>query len=152
MKGTEMKKNKIVIALAVIATTLSATTATAAIKVSFTPAKNIPQKGAVVSFKLAGLPKTHGIYIEECMTPASAQTPPTVCDSNQSAQAWASNLKADIAQGASDASKPVTLKPDPYWAKGDCVHAKCEFVIVSDHNAPNDTSRSEEHTSELQSH
>jgi hypothetical protein len=131
---------KTIVALLVGASLVSGGVANASVKATFTPAKNIPQQGAVVTFKLSGLPKTHGIYIQECMAPAKGAKAPTVCDSNQSAQAWASLLKSDIAQGATNAAGAVTLKPEPYFSKGDCVHTKCVFFISSDHNMPTDTS------------
>jgi len=125
------------VALVVVAAPLANAKAT----VTATPIKNLPQKGAVVTFKFAKMPAKNGLYIEECMAPATKGTTPTVCDSDQSAQAWVSSVKADLMQGATSAKGKVTFKPVPYFAKGDCVHTTCVFFITNDHNAAGDKSQ-----------
>ena len=90
-------KKKLIAAIAVALVVAAAPLANAKAVVTATPTKNVVQKGAVVTFKFAKLPAKNGVYIEECMAPATKGATPTVCDSDQSAQAWVSNVKADIA-------------------------------------------------------
>ncbi len=136
-------KNKLIAALAVGLVIASAPLASAKVVVTATPTKNLPQKGAVVSFKFAKLPAKNGVYVEECMAPATKGAAPTVCDSDQSAQAWVSNVKADLAQGATSGKGKVKFKPVPYFTNGDCVHTTCVFFITNDHNAAGDKSQNQ---------
>ncbi len=136
-------KKKLIAALAVGLVIASAPLATAKAVVTATPTKNLPQKGAVVIFKFAKLPAKNGVYVEECMAPATKGAAPTVCDSDQSAQAWVSNVKADLAQGATSGKGKVKFKPVPYFSNGDCVHTTCVFFITNDHNAAGDKSQNQ---------
>ncbi len=132
---------KIITAMALGLVLFSAPLAQAKATVSATPTQNLPQKGAVVNFKLSKLPAKNGVYIQECMAPATKGAAPTVCDSDQTAQAWVSSVKADIAQGATSAAGKIVMKPVPYFSKGDCVHTACVFFITNDHNAAGDKSQ-----------
>lgn len=134
-------KKKLIAALAVVLVVAAAPLANAKAVVTATPTKNIAQKGVVVTFKFAKLPAKNGVYIEECMAPATKGATPTVCDSDQSAQAWVSNVKADLAQGATSGKGKVKFKPVPYFTNGDCVHTTCVFFITNDHNAAGDKSQ-----------
>jgi hypothetical protein len=134
-------KKKLIAAIAVALVVAAAPLANAKAVVTATPTKNVVQKGAVVTFKFAKLPAKNGVYIEECMAPATKGATPTVCDSDQSAQAWVSNVKADIAQGATSGKGKVKFKPVPYFTNGDCVHTTCVFFITNDHNAAGDKSQ-----------
>jgi len=134
-------KKKFIAAFAVVLVVAAAPLANAKAVVTATPTKNIAQKGAVVTFKFAKLPAKNGVYIEECMAPATKGAAPTVCDSDQSAQAWVSNVKADLAQGATSGKGKVKFKPVPYFTNGDCVHTTCVFFITNDHNAAGDKSQ-----------
>ena len=136
-------KKKLIAVLAVALVVAAAPLASAKATVTVTPSKNLPQKGAGVTFKFAKLPAKNGLYIEECMAPATKGATPTVCDSDQTAQAWVSNVKADLAQGATSGKGPVKFKPVPYFAKGDCVHTTCVFFITNDHNAAGDMSQNQ---------
>ena len=132
---------KIITAMALGLVLFSAPLAQAKATVSAAPTRNLPQKGAVVNFKLSKLPAKNGVYIQECMAPATKGAAPTVCDSDQTAQAWVSSVKADIAQGAKSAAGKIVMKPVPYFSKGDCVHTTCVFFITNDHNAAGDKSQ-----------
>jgi hypothetical protein len=132
---------KLIAALAVVLVVAAAPLASAKAKVTATPTKNLSQKAAVVTFKFSGLPAKNGVYVEECMAPATKGAAPTVCDSDQTAQAWVSNVKADIAQGATPGTGKVKFKPVPYFTNGDCVHTTCVFFITNDHNAAGDKSQ-----------
>ena len=77
------------------------------------------------------------------MAPATKGAAPTVCDSDQSVQAWVSNVKADIAQGATSGAGKIKFKPVPYFTNGDCVHTTCVFFITNDHNAAGDKSQNQ---------
>ena len=137
----KIMNKKVITALAMGLVIFSAPFAQAKAVVTATPIKNLPQKGAVVSFKLSKLPAKNGVYIQECMAPTTKGAAPTVCDSDQTAQAWVSSVKADIAQGATSAAGKITMKPVPYFSKGDCVHTTCVFFITNDHNAAGDKSQ-----------
>jgi len=134
-------KKTLVAAIAVVLVVVAAPLANAKALVSAAPTKNLSQKGAVVTFKFAKMPAKNGLYVEECMAPTTKGATPTVCDSSQSVQAWVSNVKADIAQGATSAKGPVKFKPVPYFTNGDCVHTTCVFFITNDHNAAGDKSQ-----------
>ena len=134
---------KIIASLAVALVVVAAPMASAKAKVVASPTKNLSQKTAVVTFKFSGLPTKNGVYIEECMAPATKGAAPTVCDSDQSVQAWVSNIKADIAQGATSGAGKIKFKPVPYFTNGDCVHTTCVFFITNDHNAAGDKSQNQ---------
>ena len=134
---------KIIASLAVALVVVAAPMANAKAKVTASPTKNLSQKAAVVTFKFSGLPAKNGVYIEECMAPATKGAAPTVCDSDQSVQAWVSNVKADIAQGATSGAGKIKFKPVPYFTNGDCVHTTCVFFITNDHNAAGDKSQNQ---------
>ena len=134
---------KIIASLAVALVVVAAPMASAKAKVVASPTKNLSQKTAVVTFKFSGLPTKNGVYIEECMAPATKGAAPTVCDSVQSVQAWVSNVKADIAQGATSGAGKIKFKPVPYFTNGDCVHTTCVFFITNDHNAAGDKSQNQ---------
>ena len=134
-------KKKLVAALAVALVVVAAPLANAKATVSATPTKNLSQKSAVVSFKFSKMPAKNGLYIEECMAPSVKGATPSVCDSDQTVQAWVSNVKADLAQGATSAKGTVKFKPVPYFTNGDCVHTTCVFFITNDHNAAGDKSQ-----------
>ena len=134
---------KIIASLAVALVVVATPMANAKAKVVASPTKNLSQKTAVVTFKFSGLPTKNGVYIEECMAPATKGAAPTVCDSDQSVQAWVSNVKADIAQGATSGAGKIKFKPVPYFTNGDCVHTTCVFFITNDHNAAGDKSQNQ---------
>ena len=133
------KKLAAVLTIALVA--FAAPIANAKALVTATPTKNLPQKGAVVTFKFAKMPAKNGLYIEECMAPATKGATPTACDSAQTTQAWVSGVKADLAQGATSAAGKVKFKPVPYFTNGDCVHTTCVFFITNDHNAAGNKSQ-----------
>ena len=134
-------KKKAIAGLVVTLLVASAPFANAKALVTATPTKKLAQTGAVVTFKFSKMPTKNGLYIQECMAPATKGAAPTVCNSDQSAQAWVSAVKADIAQGATSAAGKVTMKPVPYFSHGDCVHTTCVFYILNDHNASSDRSQ-----------
>ena len=136
-------KQKLVTIMAIALVVMAAPLANAKATVSAAPTKNLSQKGAIVTFKFAKLPAKNGVYVEECMAPSTKGATPTVCDSNQSVQAWVSNVKADLAQGATSGKGKVTFKPVPYFTNGDCVHTTCVFFITNDHNATGDKSQNQ---------
>lgn len=136
-------KKKVIAVLAIGLVIATTPLANAKAVVSATPTKNLHQKGAVVTFKFAKLPVKNGVYIEECMAPATKGARPTVCDSDQTAQAWVSNVKADLAQGATPGVGKIKFKPVPYFTNGDCVHTTCVFFITNDHNAAGDKSQNQ---------
>ena len=136
-------KKKIIAVLAIGLVIATTPLANAKAVVSATPTKNLNQKGAIVIFKFAKLPVRNGVYIEECMAPAIKGAAPTVCDSDQTAQAWVSNVKADLAQGATSGAGKIKFKPVPYFTHGDCVHTTCVFFITNDHNAAGDKSQNQ---------
>ncbi len=136
-------KKKLITVLAIGLVVVAAPLASAKATVSATPTKNLSQKGAIVTFKFAKLPAKNGVYVEECMAPSTKGATPTVCDSDQSVQAWVSNVKADLAQGATSGKGKVAFKPVPYFTNGDCVHTTCVFFITNDHNAAGDKSQNQ---------
>jgi hypothetical protein len=134
-------KKKLIAAIAVSLVLASAPLASAKATVVASPTSNLSQKHGVVTFRFTNLPAKNGVYIEECMAPATAGEKPTVCNSDQTAQAWVSNVKADIAQGATSGKGRIKFKPATYFKGGDCVHTTCVFFITNDHNAAGDKSQ-----------
>lgn len=136
-----MMKKKLIAVIAVALVVMAAPLANAKATVTATPTKNLPLKGAVVTFKFAKLPAKNGLYIEECMAPSTKGATPTVCDSDQTAQAWVSSVRTDLAQGATSAKGKIAFKPVPYFTNGDCVHTTCVFFITNDHSAAGNKSQ-----------
>jgi hypothetical protein len=134
-------KKKLIAGLAIALVVAAAPLANAKATVIASPLKNIAQKGGAVTFKFAKMPKMNGLYIQECMAPATKGAAPTVCNSDQTSQVWVSAVKADIAQGATSAAGKVVAHPVPYFTNGDCVHTTCVFYISNDHTAAADRSQ-----------
>ena len=134
-------KKKMIAGLSIALVIAAAPLANAKATVTATPLKNIAQKGGVVTFKFAKMPAKNGLYIQECMAPTTKGAAPTVCDSDQTTQAWVSAAKADIAQGATSAAGKVLEHPVPYFTNADCVHTTWVFYISNDHTAAADRSQ-----------
>jgi len=134
-------KKKFIAALAVVLVVAAAPLANAKATVIATPTDHISQKHGVVAFRFSNLPVKNGVYIEECMAPATAGAKPTVCNPDQSAQAWVSTVKTDLAQGATSGKGRIKFKPSLYFKNGDCLHTTCVFFITNDHNAAGDKSQ-----------
>jgi len=132
---------KLIAALSVALVISAAPFANAKATVTASPLKNIAQKGGAVTFKFAKMPAKNGLYVQECMAPATKGAAPTVCDSDQATQLWVSANKTDIAQGATSAAGKVVEHPVPYFTNGDCVHTTCVFYISNDHTASMDRSQ-----------
>lgn len=132
-------KKKVIAVLVLTSLALGVQPALAATKVSVVKRWNIPQDNPVVTFKVKGLPKTHGIYITQCMAPEKGKRP-TKCDPSQATKLWISNVKADQAMGAKSGGSKLTMSVDPYFANGDCIHTECVFFVTNDHNASADRS------------
>lgn len=134
-------KKKLIAAIAVALVVAAAPLAQAKATVIATPTAHISQRHGVVAFRFANLPTKNGVYVEECMAPATAGAKPTVCNADQSAQAWVSNVKSDLAQGATSGKRRIKVKPALYFKGGDCLHTTCVFFITNDHNAASDRSQ-----------
>jgi hypothetical protein len=65
---------------------------------------------------------------------------PTSCNPAETAKLWISNVPADIQQGATSGKGKVTMKIDPYFKKGDCIHTTCVIFATNDHQASQDRS------------
>lgn len=128
--------------IAIIATLFVATSilpASAATKITLSPQFKVSHKSPTLTLTFSGLPATHGIYVQQCMAPGKSGIP-TRCNPSESAKLWVSNVPADIQQGATDGSKKVVMKIDPYFKKGDCIHTTCVIFATNDHHASSDRS------------
>lgn len=130
---------KVLVALAVASLAISTTPAQAATKVTLTPQFKVSHTRPVITIKLSGLPKDHGIYIQQCMAPKVGQAP-TSCNPAETAKLWISNVKADQAQGAHTGNGKISMHLDAYFKKGDCIHTTCVLFFTNDHNASGDRS------------
>ena len=128
--------------VAIIATVLaiaSMQSAVAATKITLTPQFGVSHKNPTLTFTFTGLPKTHGIYLEQCMKPGKSGIL-THCNPSETGKLWISSVAKDIQQGATSGKGAVTMKIDPYFKGGDCIHTTCVIFATSDHNAPSDRS------------
>ena len=119
--------------------TVGAFPASAATKVTLTPQNKVSHTRPVITIKLAGLPKDHGIYVQQCMMP-KLNSAPTKCNPAESAKLWISNAKADQAQGAHTGNGKISFHVDAYFKGGDCIHTTCVLFFTNDHNASADRS------------
>jgi hypothetical protein len=122
---------------------LSAQPADAATKVRVLNASKVSTKNGLVTIGISGLPKTHGIYISQCMGIEDGKTEPSACNPAPASKVWVSNLPADIKMGAKPGAGKVTIKVDKYFKNGDCIHTKCIIFVTSDHNASDDKSENQ---------
>jgi hypothetical protein len=130
-----MKK---IAAVFLLLTFVSIQPANAATKITLTPQYKVSHKQSIITFTFAGLPKTHGIYLEQCMSPGKIGAAPSSCDPAESSKLWISNIPSDIKQGAKSGKSAVTMHVDAYFKGGDCIHTTCVIFATSDHNAPTD--------------
>jgi len=119
---------------------LNVQSAHAVTKVKFVNQNKVSTKNPVVSLTVTGLPKTHGIYISQCMGIPKGETSPTACNPATYSKLWVSNVAADQKMGAKSGASKLTIKVDKYFTDGDCIHTKCIFFITNDHNASSDRS------------
>ena len=124
---------------AIFLTVIGLAPSNAATKITLTPQFSVSHKNPTLTFTFSGLPKTHGIYLEQCMAPGKSGIP-THCNPAETAKLWISNVVADTQQGATSGKGKVTMKIDPYFKSGDCIHTTCVIFATSDHNAPQDRS------------
>lgn len=132
-----MKKATLVLGL--ILTLAGSQAALAQTHVTVTPQFKVSHKVPQVTFTFSGLPKTHGIYVQQCMAPKKGEAPKS-CNPSEVSRLWVSNVPADLKQGAISGKGKVTMPVDPYFKSGDCIHTTCVFFVSSDHNAPTDRS------------
>lgn len=136
-----MKKLTVFISLALLISGVPS--ASAATKISISPQYKVSHTRPVITIRLAGLPKDHGIYIQQCMAPKPNQAP-TKCNPSETSKLWISNVKADQAQGAHTGNGKISMHVDAYFKGGDCIHTTCVLALTNDHNASSD--RSEDQT------
>lgn len=113
--------------------------ANAATKISLYPQYKVDHKKSIITIKVTGLPKDHGIYLQQCMAPKK-NAAPTSCNPAEASKLWVSNVPADIAQGAISGKSKFPMHVDAYFKSGDCIHTTCVIAATSDHNAPSDRS------------
>jgi hypothetical protein len=130
---------KIIAAMAIASLAIGVPSAQAATKVTLTPQFKVSHTRPVIVMKFSGLPKDHGIYVQQCMAPKPNQAP-TNCNPAESAKMWISNVKADQAQGAHTGNGKVSIHVDAYFKKGDCIHTTCVLFFTNDHTASADRS------------
>lgn len=133
-----MKKRILFVTLTLIFA--GAAGANAATKVTISPQNKVSKKNPVISIKVSGLPKDHGIYISQCMSPKVKGEAPSACNPSEASKLWVSAVPADQKMGASDPTKKLSIKVDKYFKDGDCVHTKCIIYVTNDHNASSDRS------------
>ena len=131
---------KIAAALTVISLVVSMPGASAATKIKVSPQFKVSKKNPIVTFKVSGLPKDHGIYISQCMDPGRKPGGVKVCNPSEASKLWVSNVEADQAMGAKAGTGKLTLKVDKYFEGGDCIHTTCVFLVTNDHSAADDRS------------
>jgi hypothetical protein len=124
---------------AALLTLASMPMASATTKITLSPQFQVSHKNPTLTLTFAGLPTTHGIYVQQCMAPGKSGIP-TKCNPSETAKLWISNVDKDIQQGATSGKGKVVMKIDPYFKKGDCIHTTCVIFATSDHNAPTDRS------------
>ena len=131
---------RIIIALTVGALCVGLPGASAATKIKVSPQFKVSKKNPVVTFKVSGLPKDHGIYISQCMAPSKKAGSVKVCNPSEASKLWVSNVAKDQGMGAKAGNAKLTLKVDKYFEGGDCIHTTCVFLVSNDHSAADDRS------------
>ena len=131
---------KITAALTMLALVVSMPGATAATKIKVSPQFKVSKKNPVVTFKVSGLPKDHGIYISQCMDPGKKVGGVKVCNPSEASKLWVSNVLKDQSMGAKSGTDKLTIKVDKYFDGGDCIHTSCVFLVTNDHSAAGDRS------------
>jgi len=126
--------------LTICALVIALPSATAATKIKVSPQFKVSKKNPVVTFKVSGLPKDHGIYISQCMDPGKKVGGVTVCNPSEASKLWVSNVAKDQVMGAKAGTGKLTLKVDKYFEGGDCIHTTCLFLVTNDHSAVDDRS------------
>jgi len=126
--------------LTICALVIALPSATAATKIKVSPQFKVSKKNPVVTFKVSGLPKDHGIYISQCMDPGKKVGGVTVCNPSEASKLWVSNVAKDQVMGAKAGTGKLTLKVDKYFEGGDCIHTTCLFLVTNDHSAADDRS------------
>jgi hypothetical protein len=134
---------KVLASLFTVALVLSAQPAEAATKVRVLNADKVSTKNGLISIGVSNLPKTHGIYISQCMGIEEGKTEPSACNPAKYSKLWISALAADQKVGALPGKGKLTLKVDKYFKAGDCIHTKCVIWVSSDHNALDDKSENQ---------
>lgn len=134
---------KRILLTAIVFSLIIAAPANAATKVTLSPQYKVSHKNSVITLMFKGLPKDHGIYVQQCMAPKIGQ-PPSSCNPSETSKLWVSTVADDIAQGAKDGAKKVKMHVDAYFKKGDCIHTTCVLAFTNDHSASQD--RSEDQT------
>jgi len=114
--------------------------AQAATKVKITPQFKVSKKNPIITIKVSGLPKDHGIYISQCMAPSKKAGAAQSCNPAEASKLWVSDVAADQAMGAKASSSKLTLKVDKYFDGGDCIHTTCGLLVTNDHSAAQDRS------------
>jgi hypothetical protein len=131
---------KIVALIVISGMFISMSGASAATKITVTPQFKVSKKNPVVTFKVSGLPKDHGIYISQCMAPSKDAGAANACNPAEYSKLWVSDVPADQAMGAKSSKSKLTLKVDKYFKDGDCIHTTCVFLVTNDHSAATDRS------------
>jgi len=131
---------KFVALIAISGMFISMSGASAATKIKVTPQFKVSKKSPVVTFKVSGLPKDHGIYISQCMAPSKDAGAAKACNPAEYSKLWVSDVAADQAMGAKSSKSKLTLKVDKYFKDGDCIHTTCVFLVTNDHSAATDRS------------
>jgi hypothetical protein len=135
---------KIVALIVISGMFMSMSGASAATKIKVTPQFKVSKKNPVVTFKVSGLPKDHGIYISQCMAPSKVAGAAKACNPAEYSKLWISNVAADQAMGAKSSKSKLTLKVDKYFENGDCIHTTCVFLVTNDHSAADDRNEDQE--------
>ncbi len=136
----EYLMKKILAIVLVLTFYMGAQSASAATKIKVSPQFKVSKKSPVVSFKVSGLPKDHGIYISQCMAPSKKVGEAKSCNPAETSKLWISNVAADQAMGAKSGTAKLTIKVDKYFDGGDCIHTTCVFLVSNDHSAADDRS------------
>lgn len=131
---------KIVALIVISGMFISMSGASAATKITVSPQFKVSKKNPVVTFKVSGLPKDHGIYISQCMAPSKDAGAAKACNPAEYSKLWVSDVPADQAMGAKSSKSKLTLKVDKYFKDGDCIHTTCVFLVTNDHSAATDRS------------
>ena len=106
------------------------------VKLSVSKTADLVDAGDKVSVTLSGLDADKGVYVRLCQIPADGSRPSS-CD--DPGAVWATNLAAELTQGAVDASKAFDLRVKGYFFKSskliDCQIVQCGVFIERDwHN------------------
>lgn len=143
MRNTTMKLFLLTAVLASLVTPISASYA-GDFQATLSHSNNLNRAGETLTVNINGLPDEQGLYILECVVPASADARPNVCVGQQST-IWTSKSAVMLGYGATAFTGSVSIPVTRTFTAANstfvnCDEVSCGVFVRKDHTAPTDRS------------